>query len=369
MLLLVGGTTMVFANGANGSDLTRVSNNEMGASTSDVVQPQNNNSGVKPLETTNYEPVITFTTSKEIGEKITLTGRGALDPLRDLKIEGATLEVRGGFLENDYYVLTAQTVKIIGHCTGLTCSENRITSIDLSKNSELDYLDCSSNKLEVLDVSNNSKLEGLYCSGNRITSIDLSKNSELEALDCSLNKLEVLDVSNNSKLNRLECESNELTSLVLPQKGILSSLNCGWNKLTKLDLSKQTELTGLYCDCNALTFLDLTNCEKISKIKCKENKIAQIMLSEEACAFSSLDCEDNNIDLEHMEQLINSLPKRIHYKYDPSDDSYSEGQLNLKSSLPDGNKITKEQEQKAKDKGWCVLEYKEIPFLLRRCKL
>ena len=72
MLLLVGGTTMAFANGANGSDLTRVSNNENGASATDVVQPQNNNSSVKPLEATNNEPVITFTTSEKIGEKIIL---------------------------------------------------------------------------------------------------------------------------------------------------------------------------------------------------------------------------------------------------------------------------------------------------------
>ena len=305
MLLLVGGTTMAFANGANGSDLTRVSNNEMSASTSDVVQPQNNNSGVKPLEATNNEPVITFTTSKKIGEKIKLRGveYGSSSLSKGLKIEGATL-VDGS---STSYVLTAQTVKIIGNCTSLDCSGNGITSIDLS---------------------NNSKLEKLHCGSNKLTSLDLS---------------------NNSGLTNLLCPDNQFTSLVLPQNSKITQLNCEWNKLTELDLSKQRKLTDLNCNRNELTSLDLTKCEMIEYLYCKENKITQIQLPEDAEILYSLLCGSNNIDVEHMEQLINSLPERTAYRY-----SLRPYSFNVQSSSTDGNQITKEQVQKAMDKGWRV---------------
>lgn len=301
MLLLVGGTTMAFANGANSNYLTRVSNNENSASTTDVVQPQNNNSGVKPLEATNDEPVITFTTNKKIGERIKLSDQNVNPLSKSIKIEGATLE-NGS---NTRYVLTAQTVKIIGNCTGLTCSENRITSIDLSKSSELRELYCSSNKLEVLDLSN------------------------------------------NSKLSSLNCADNQLTSLVLPQNSNITRVNCDWNKLTELDLSKQTKLGFLSCNRNVLTSLDLTHCEYIGKIECKENKITQIQLPEELENLKEINCESNNIDVEHMEQLINRLPERTAYRY--KDSAYS---FRVQSSSTDGNQITEEQAKRVKDKGW-----------------
>ena len=209
MLLLVGGTTMAFANGANGSSLTRVSNNEMSASTTNVVKSRSNNRGTKPLKATNNEPVITFTTSKKIGGKITLRDwTYAYMPLiGDLEIEGATLE-NGS---STSYVLTAQTVEIIGNCTSLDCSTNRITSIDLSNNSGLTRFKCSSNKLTSLDLQNNSKLTDLDCSSNKLTSLDLQNNSGLTYLDCMFNQLTSLDLSNNSKLSRLDCHSNQLT--------------------------------------------------------------------------------------------------------------------------------------------------------------
>ena len=322
MLLLVGGTTMAFANGANGSDLTRVSNNENGASTNAVVQPQNNNSGVKPLETTNNKYVITFTTSKEIGESIKLTdmlGRS----LGYMEIEGA---LRDGY--SDSYFLTAQTVKIIDYCSDLNCSKNGITSIDCS-NSSLERLDCSSNQLTSLILPNKPKLKELNCSSNQLTSLDLSKNSALERLDCSSNQLTSLDASNNIVLKRLDCSSNQLTSL---------------------NLSNNPILEHLFCSLNQLTLLDLTHCRIIDLLDCQRNKITQIKLPYNPQYLSSIDCASNNIDVKHMEQLINSLPERSIYRY-----GRNKGQLYVQSSSTDGNQITQEQEKEARNKRWNVL--------------
>jgi len=385
MLLLVGGTTMAFANGANSSYFTRVSNNEMGASATDVVQPQNNNSSVKPLEATNNEPVITFTTSKKIGEKIKLRDYWGAPLSKSIKIEGATLE-NGS---STSYVLTAQTVKIIGNCTSLSCLENGITSIDLSNNSKLEILSCGSNQLTSLDLSknsglimlycgsnqltsldlsNNSKLETLYCGSNKLTSLDLSNNSGLTSLDCNSNKLTSLDLSNksgltylacrynqltsldlsnNSKLETLDCGSNQLTSLDLSNNSGLTNLSCGSNQLTSLDLSNNSKLKKLSCGSNQLTSLDLSNNSKLTDLYCYSNQLTQIQLPEEAGSLAYLNCKSNNIDVEHMEQLINRLPKK-----------YGNHPFYVQSSSTDGNQITKEQVQKARDKGWGVSAYR-----------
>lgn len=53
----------------------------------------------------------------------------------------------------------------------------------------LSSLDCSNNQLSTLDVTKNDRLEELYCQGNQLTTLDLSGNVLLSSLDCSLNRI------------------------------------------------------------------------------------------------------------------------------------------------------------------------------------
>ena len=74
--------------------------------------------------------------------------------------------------------------------TYLACSENQLTSLDVSQNTALTYLDCSENQLTSLDVSKNTALTELYCGGNQLTSLDVSKNIALRKLSCFGNKFD-----------------------------------------------------------------------------------------------------------------------------------------------------------------------------------
>jgi Leucine-rich repeat (LRR) protein len=56
-------------------------------------------------------------------------------------------------------------------------------------------------------------LDDLRCYSNQLTSLDLTANTDLTFLDCSDNQLTILDVSNNSALSILSCHDNQLTSL------------------------------------------------------------------------------------------------------------------------------------------------------------
>ncbi len=55
----------------------------------------------------------------------------------------------------------------------------------------LTYLSCSSNKLESLDVSHNTALTQLLCPGNLLTALDLTNNTALTSLTCFSNQLSV----------------------------------------------------------------------------------------------------------------------------------------------------------------------------------
>ena len=102
-------------------------------------------------------------------------------------------------------------------------------------------------------------LTNLLCSNNNLTSLDISQNTDLTYLDCNNNQLPGIDVSNNTALITLSCYNNQLTSLDLSIHIALASLYCFNNQLTSLDLSINTALASLYCFNNQLTSLDVRN--------------------------------------------------------------------------------------------------------------
>ena len=97
------------------------------------------------------------------------------------------------------------TLKDAQRVTHLDLSDSRyITSLEgIHFFSELEVLNCSENKITSLDISKNIKLSSLNCSKNEIETLDVSKNKLLTDLKCSNNNLRVLDLKQRAKGNRL----------------------------------------------------------------------------------------------------------------------------------------------------------------------
>ena len=149
--------------------------------------------------------VITFTTAKADGEKITLN--------MDYTGAAPTLSGLTGTPESGKwitYTLTSQTVTITGDVTYFTCPNNQLTTLDVSQNTALENLWCTDNQLTTLDVSQNIALTGLYCYNNQLTALDVSKNTALTVLDCYNNQLTALDVSQNTSLIWFSCTGNQI---------------------------------------------------------------------------------------------------------------------------------------------------------------
>jgi len=146
----------------------------------------------------------------------------------------------------------------------LDCSNNQLTSLDVSSNTVLTELKCVTNQLTILDVSQNTALTSLNCGNNQLTSIDVSGATALIDLYCGANQLTSLDVSQNTSLVYLICEQNQLSSLDVSGCTALSFLRVSENQLTILDVSTNTALTYLYCLYNQLINLDLRNGNNIN---------------------------------------------------------------------------------------------------------
>ena len=90
----------------------------------------------------------------------------------------------------DFYsadITTVADLTGVEHFTALTvldCSDNKLTSLDVSKNTALTELWCTNNLLTSLDVSRNTALKHLVCYSNDLTSLDVSKNTTLLTLNC-----------------------------------------------------------------------------------------------------------------------------------------------------------------------------------------
>ena len=102
----------------------------------------------------------------------------------------------------------------------------------------------------------------------RLTSLNLSKNPKLRYLDCSCNRLTSLNVNALTSLEKLNCRWNQLTALTISRNTNLTSLNCSDNRLTNLDVSRNTKLTELYCTSNQMTVLDVSRNTRLTELQC-----------------------------------------------------------------------------------------------------
>jgi Leucine-rich repeat (LRR) protein len=154
----------------------------------------------------------------------------------------------------------------------LDCSENIISSLDVTQNSLLYYLDCQANLLENLDVTENTLLTRLNSSFNQLYNIDLTQNNNLQELYLSNNQfLSSLNLSGNSQLVKL---------------------NCAYNQITSLDLSQTTNLVELYCNNNVMTLMNFSVLDTLEIIECQNNRLATVNLSGNNASLRRLVCSD-----------------------------------------------------------------------------
>ena len=180
----------------------------------------------------------------------------------------------------------------------------KANGIDPETNKQIYILDSEDGKISI-----SGPVLFFECSGENITSLDVSKNSQLKVLDCSQNSLTSLDVSKNTNIGTLNCSNNNLSSLSISKNTVLSILKCSDNRIASLDLSKNTGLFELICSNNKLTSLNLSKQNRLQEVHCDNNQLSSLIVSKQATGLVEVRCTQNQIQGASMDALIASLPK------------------------------------------------------------
>lgn len=160
----------------------------------------------------------------------------------------------------------------------LLCACNRLTAIDVTKNNQLYYLALEENPLNELDVHNNPSLYHLTLLDNPISSIDLSNNKNLYEIAIGRTLINSIDISNNNKLDYFECVGNtQLESIVIGTQPCLKTLFLTGSKVSSINISGCVELTELIFTYNTeITELNLDNNKRLKKVTCTNNSLSFI---------------------------------------------------------------------------------------------
>ncbi len=276
---------------------------------------------------------ISFTTTQGIPLSFQL---GGPDEINTIKIDWgngslqqyeipqyADYKIAGGRIEGSS---VGTTVTIHGNVTYANFEsepyfvgwDNRITSIDLSQNTMLEYLDLYWNPVQSIDLTGQSQLEVLGVSYTAIKELNLTGAPNLLQLECysdgygweedGIAMLTQLDLSQTPKLRYLDAKNNQIETINFDFTPDLSYINITGNNITSVNLSQLPGLWYFLAENNNLQELNLTQNVELMELSISNNNLTELdlssnnsieLLSIENNALTSLDVSN----LSHLKQL------------------------------------------------------------------
>ena len=173
----------------------------------------------------------------------------------------------------DGKILTSKVASL----TSLNVSQSSISNLTgIEAFVALKTLNCSNNRLTQLNVSKNTLLTSLECNNNQLTALNLSNNSALLTLEVSNNNIFGLDFSNNTALKSIRCYNNFISNINVSKQLALESLDFGYNRVQNIDLSFNVNLQSLLCNANSLQSLDLSKNNKLTTMVANINSLSSL---------------------------------------------------------------------------------------------
>lgn len=166
-----------------------------------------------------------------------------------------------------------------------------LTELNLSENSNLQYLDCSINDIASLDISNSPYLQYLDVSETKLLSLYVPEYTYLQKLYCY----------NCQDLAYINClyDSN-LTDFHFEGSYSLEYLLMGEIKFNRaLDLKYYTELKEVNCMNSGVTFINFsghTGCTELKNLYVQDNNLTVISGLSTLTSLQRLTCQGNKIE-------------------------------------------------------------------------
>ncbi|AXG71976.1 internalin-J [Kordia sp. SMS9] len=121
-------------------------------------------------------------------------------------------------------------------------------------------------------------LEALYCSDNSLTTLNVSNLTNLQTLWAVSNNLTSIDLTNNPAITDIRIENNELTSIDLSNQTNLVILQIDRNELTAIDVSNSPSITRFRVYDNNISNIDLANNTSLSEVRVQNNRLLSLNL-------------------------------------------------------------------------------------------
>jgi Leucine-rich repeat (LRR) protein len=158
----------------------------------------------------------------------------------------------------------------------LRVTNNALTTIDLSQNTDLNFLWCDQNSLTSLDLSNNTDIGFVAASQNSITSFDATGLTQLSTLSLWNNQLTSIDVTDATSLRNFDITNNSISTLDISNNTAIEEFKATNNSITALDISASTALTRFEIRNNNLSSLDLSNNPALTVIDVRNNDLTSL---------------------------------------------------------------------------------------------
>jgi len=131
--------------------------------------------------------------------------------------------------------------------TTLNCSNNQLSSLDISKITTLQNINFAGNLFTSIDLSKNTALTHIYGQGNRLASLNLSTNTNITYIDCSNNGLQLLNVKNGNNTNFTYFDARNNSKLTCIEVDNVSYSTTNW---TNKDAGASYNTTCSVCEVN-----------------------------------------------------------------------------------------------------------------------
>ena len=197
--------------------------------------------------------------------KAYLVGEPSINTNGDTEIQLSEATAFNGAINCSMMNITDLTgIEIFTNLVDLNCSDNQLTSLDVSQNTNLNYLYCSNNQITNLVL--NMLAHEISCAFNQLTNLDVSGLGYYSLLVCSDNQLTTLDLTsmtnsptqmvfsavNNPNLTCINVDSNKVFEATMSWGSIDSqhyfSNNCNPSAIqehtTNKELLKVTDILG-----------------------------------------------------------------------------------------------------------------------------
>ena len=281
-------------------------------------------------------------------------------------ITTAQLNARTELEVNMKSISDMKGVEYFTELTRLSCYGNKLTSIDVSSNTKLIYLNVFDNKLtSITGLGYCPALEQLYLHRNQLTDVTVTyhyslktfwvrDNPNLTDLNCCRNALTNFDIANCTSLKTLMCFENPDLSIIqgLASCTALTYIDCEDCAITSLSgVNSLNNLEKLYCRSNQLKSLEVTNKPylklirltgntQLTTVNCNSNALTELYVG--GCgAITTLLCY-NNSGLTEITGFANciSLQKLSCYSCSLTNLPGLNGMDNLTNVICSNNKLT-----------------------------